>query len=211
MCGITGYWAKQAGVLTEGTLQRMNTALRRRGPDGEGYFEEPGIGLAMRRLAVIDLAGGWQPVYNEDHSVVVVMNGEVYNYQALTKKLLEKGHHFSTHSDTEVIPHLYEEYGDELVKHLEGMFAFALWDKNRKRLLLARDRMGIKPLFFGFTGNHLLFGSEIKALLASGLISKRIDADAIDDLFAYNFIPQRIFDDLDSIVIQIKLTVGFFR
>lgn len=189
MCGITGYWSPRGKSLQEGILRRMNEALRRRGPDGEGRFEAPGIGLAMRRLSIIDLNGGWQPIYNEDRSVVVVMNGEIYNYKALTEKLKAAGHTFSTNSDTEVIVHLYEEYGLDFLKHLEGMFAIALWDKNRKRLVLARDRLGIKPLYFSFDNGLCLFGSEIKALLASGQINKGIDVEALDDLFAYNFIP----------------------
>lgn len=189
MCGITGYWSPNAKAPESGMLKRMNNALRRRGPDGEGQFEAPGVGLAMRRLSIIDLEGGWQPIYNEDRSVVVVMNGEIYNYRALTEKLIGLGHRFSTHSDTEVLVHLYEEYGIDFVKYLEGMFAFALWDKTKRRLMLVRDRLGIKPLFFSFEKGLLLFGSEIKALLASNLVSKGLDVDALDDLFAFNFIP----------------------
>jgi asparagine synthase (glutamine-hydrolysing) len=167
----------------------MNDAIIRRGPDGEGFFEQGGTGLAMRRLSIIDLAGGWQPIYNEDRSVAVVMNGEIYNYQSLARALKQRGHRFSTASDTEVLVHLYEEHGDALVDHLEGMFAFALWDTNRRRLLIARDRLGIKPIYYSAQGGSLFFGSEIKSLRASGQVSLELDPAAIDDLFTYNFIP----------------------
>ncbi len=189
MCGICGYWAGTGAALPDGTLQAMNATLERRGPDGAGYFEADGVGLAMRRLAIIDLEGGWQPLYNEDRSVVVVMNGEIYNYQELQARLRERGHRLATHSDTEVLVHLYEEYGDSLVDHLEGMFAFALWDRSKRRLLIARDRLGIKPLYYSEAGGRLVFGSEIKALLASGSVATDIDYAAVDLFFAHNFIP----------------------
>src|SRR6185312_13023306 len=129
------------------TLQAMNDVLVRRGPDGAGALVSGPVGLAMRRLAIIDLAGGGQPIYNEDRSVAVVFNGEIYNYKALRERLLARGHEFRTNSDTEVIVHLYEERGADLVRDLEGMFAFALWDARAGSLLLARDPLGIKPLF----------------------------------------------------------------
>jgi asparagine synthase (glutamine-hydrolysing) len=189
MCGICGYWTASGDAPPTSMLKAMNTALTRRGPDGEGYFEAAGIGLAMRRLAIIDLEGGWQPIYNEDRSVVVVMNGEIYNYAKLRQDLLQRGHRFATASDTEVLVHLYEEYGDELATHLEGMFAFALWDVARRRLLVVRDRLGIKPLYYAFDNGRLYFGSEIKAILASGQVATEIDYEAFDQFFAYNYIP----------------------
>jgi asparagine synthase (glutamine-hydrolysing) len=189
MCGITGYWLSPNQQVPAGTLKRMNDAITRRGPDGEGFFEDGGIGLAMRRLSIIDLAGGWQPLYNEDRSVAVMMNGEIYNYQTLARALKQRGHRFSSSSDTEVLVHLYEEHGDALVDHLEGMFAFTLWDAKRRRLLIARDRLGIKPVYYSVRGGSLFFGSEIKSLKASGQVSLEIDPAAIDDLFTYNFIP----------------------
>lgn len=189
MCGITGYWLTPNQQVPAGTLKRMNDAITRRGPDGEGFFEDGGTGLAMRRLSIIDLTGGWQPIYNEDRSVVVVMNGEIYNYQSLARALKGRGHHFATASDTEVLVHLYEEHGDALVDHLEGMFAFALWDVARRRLLIARDRLGIKPLYYSVRGGSLFFASEIKSLKASGQVPLEVDPAAIDDLFTYNFIP----------------------
>ena len=209
MCGITGFWLPPNHSVPQGTLKRMNDALRRRGPDGEGFFEQDGVGLAMRRLSIIDLTGGWQPIYNEDRSVVVVMNGEIYNYQSLARSLKERGHRFSTASDTEVLVHLYEEHGDALVDHLEGMFAFALWDFRRRRLLIARDRLGIKPLYFAFHGGALFFGSEIKALKASGQVRLEVDPVAIEDLFTYNFIPapRSIYRDIRKLKPGHRITV----
>jgi asparagine synthase (glutamine-hydrolysing) len=189
MCGITGYWAPPNSSIAPTMLERMNRSLTRRGPDGQGHYEQEGIGLAMRRLAIIDLEGGWQPIYNEDRSVVVVMNGEIYNYQKLSRRLVAQGHRFYTRSDTEVLVHLYEEHGDALVEHLEGMFAFALWDARRRRLLIARDRLGIKPLFYGWADDKLFFGSEIKALKASDAFPLEIDPVALDQFFTFNFIP----------------------
>src|SRR6266702_4134266 len=159
MCGICGFVALNggtgAGRLTESLLLAMNSRIERRGPDGSGhYFQSFGdatVGLAMRRLAIIDLAGGQQPIFNEDRSVCVVFNGEIYNYRHLRRQLAAKGHHLQTDSDTETIVHLYEEYGADLPRHLEGMFAFALWDIRARKLLLARDRLGIKPLFIART------------------------------------------------------------
>lgn len=188
MCGITGFLDVD-GRLSETDLRRMNATLTRRGPDGEGYFSAPGIGLAMRRLAIIDLEGGWQPVYNEDKTIAVVFNGEIYNYQQLRARLIEQGHRFRTHSDSEVIAHLYEEHGEAFVERLEGMFAIALWDSVKKRLVIARDRLGIKPLFVARIGRSLVFGSEIKSVLASGIVPKAVDWSAVDQYFAYTYIP----------------------
>lgn len=188
MCGICGYYGEQAAISNE-TLERMNHALVRRGPDEGGMFRDLGVGLAMRRLSIIDLAGGRQPIQNEDGTVWIVFNGEIYNYRELRATLLQRGHRFRTHTDTEVIVHLYEEYGDDLVHHLRGMFAFALWDAHRSRGLLVRDRLGIKPLFYAQAGDTLLFGSEIKAVLATKLIERDIDYQALDAFFAFTYIP----------------------
>ena len=143
----------------------------------------------MRRLSIIDLGGGHQPIHNEDETVWVVFNGEIYNYRELRKDLQQRGHIFQTDSDTEVIVHLYEEYGDDLVHSLQGMFAFALWDANKKRALIARDRLGIKPLFFSQIGSSIVFGSEIKAVLGSGLVGTDIDLQALDAYLAFTYIP----------------------
>ncbi len=187
MCGICGF-VSSAG-WSAATLQGMNDVIFRRGPDGEGMLHEGPVGLAMRRLAIIDVAGGWQPVYNEDHSVAVVFNGEIYNFKSLREGLRSRGHQFRTNSDTEVIVHLYEEKGADLVADLEGMFAFALWDARQEKLLLARDRLGIKPLYIAQLPGGVLFGSEIKSLLSTGLVPLDIDWQAMDEFFTYTFIP----------------------
>ena len=188
MCGICGYFGESAAIAGD-TLERMNQSLYRRGPDEGGIFQESGVGLAMRRLSIIDLAGGRQPIHNEDRSVWVVFNGEIYNYRELRSRLIERGHCFETSSDTEVLVHLYEEYGDALVDHLRGMFAFALWDTRRQRGLVARDRLGIKPLFYTQLDGMLMFGSEIKALLASGRVQRDLDYQALDAFLTYTYIP----------------------
>jgi asparagine synthase (glutamine-hydrolysing) len=187
MCGICGF-VSTAGWSTA-TLQGMNDVIFRRGPDGEGVLHAGPVGLAMRRLAIIDVDGGWQPVYNEDRSVAVVFNGEIYNFKALREGLRARGHQFRTNSDTEVIVHLYEEKGADLVNDLEGMFAFALWDARQEKLLLARDRLGIKPLYVAQLPGGVLFGSEIKSLLSTGLVPLDIDWQAMDEFFTYTFIP----------------------
>jgi asparagine synthase (glutamine-hydrolysing) len=167
----------------------MGQAIAHRGPDGEGFWLEPGVGLVHRRLAIIDLEGGRQPLGNEDGSVQVVFNGEVYNYRELTAWLEARGHRFRTRSDTEVLAHLYEEEGDRLVERLRGMFAFALWDRSRRRLLLARDRVGIKPLYVYRDDDKLLFGSEIKAILAYPDLRPAIDPEALEDFLAFGLVP----------------------
>jgi asparagine synthase (glutamine-hydrolysing) len=187
MCGICGYFGGSS--ISGDTLERMNCTLARRGPDDKGTFREPGVGLAMRRLSIIDLSGGHQPIHNEDRTVWVVFNGEIYNHLELRRALQELGHRFETNSDTEVIVHLYEEYGDDLVNHLRGMFAFALWDSRRSRGLIARDRLGVKPLFYARVGSTLLFGSEIKAVLASGVVDCSLDYQALDAFFAFTYVP----------------------
>jgi asparagine synthase (glutamine-hydrolysing) len=208
MCGICGFvsFAGWPGSM----LQAMNDVLVRRGPDGEGSLLAGGVGLAMRRLAIIDVAGGTQPVYNEDRSVAAVYNGEIYNFKALRAGLIARGHQFRTQSDTEVIVHLYEEHGAELVRELEGMFAFALWDARKETLLLARDRLGIKPLFIARLAGGILFGSEMKSLLASGLVPPQIDWQAVDEFLAYTFIPapRTIYRDIRKILPGTTVSIG---
>ena len=153
-------------------LQRMVSAIRHRGPDGSGFHVEPGVGLGHARLSIIDLAGGAQPVHNEDQTVWISYNGEVFNYVELRRMLEQRGHRFYTNTDTEVIVHLYEELGDDFVQELNGQFAFALWDRPRRRLLLVRDRTGILPLYYTRTRQGVLFASEVKALLASGELQR---------------------------------------
>src|SRR4051794_8953592 len=165
MCGIAGIvYADPARTPEQTLLKAMGDSIAHRGPDAEGFWREAGVGLVHRRLSIIDLAGGDQPIANEDGSLQVIFNGEIYNFQALRSWLESRGHRFRTHSDTEVLVHLYEEDGDRLVERLRGMFTFALWDRRRKRLLLARDRLGIKPLYLYRDAEKLLFGSELKAL-----------------------------------------------
>ena len=190
MCGICGYFVFPGGVAPpQSTLRAMNDSLIRRGPDGEGFFTDTGVGLAMRRLSIIDVDHGWQPIFNEDRTVVVVLNGEIYNYRSLRTKLAEKGHDFRTNSDTEVLVHLYEEYGADFPQHLEGMFAFALWDTSRQLLVLGRDRLGIKPLFVSSFGNVLYFASEIKALRPAGVDLSLISPAATVQYFELGYIP----------------------
>ncbi|MDQ2976124.1 MAG: asparagine synthase (glutamine-hydrolyzing) [Acidobacteriota bacterium] len=191
MCGISGIVGRQELSATE--LERIrvvNQALLHRGPDGDGYYSERHIALAMRRLSIIDLAGGWQPLYNEDRSLALVANGEIYNFVELRQRLQANGHHFNTGSDCETILHLYEEYGADCVHHLRGMFAFALWDSKRQRLLLARDRMGEKPLYLYERNGQLLFASELKSLLRSGMTPFELDPVAVNLYFHYQFVPE---------------------
>jgi len=165
MCGICGVVHLDGKLVTERLLEAMNNTLAHRGPSGAGYYVDDTVGLAMRRLSIIDVAGSDQPLYNEDESVALVFNGEIYNFKDLRKNLSQKGHRFRTDGDGETVAHLYEEYGVDCFKHLRGMYAIALWDKRKKRLLLARDRMGQKPLYYYKDDNVLVFASEIKAIL----------------------------------------------
>jgi asparagine synthase (glutamine-hydrolysing) len=188
MCGITGFLDPD-GVLGETDLRRMNATIRRRGPDGEGYYQAPGVGLAMRRLAIIDINGGWQPVYNESKTIAVVFNGEIYNFRELRKDLEQLGHRFRTNSDSEVIAHLYERHGEGFAAHLRGMFGIAIWDTVKRQLVLSRDRFGIKPLYLARVGRSFIFGSELKTVMASGRVERALDWEAVDQYFAYTFIP----------------------
>jgi asparagine synthase (glutamine-hydrolysing) len=186
MCGITGI-AGPAPIGRE-TLEGMMAALTHRGPDDAGTYFAPGIALGHRRLSIIDLAGGRQPIANEDESVWVILNGEIYNYRALRKELQARGHRFATHTDTEVIVHLYEEFGDDCVRHLRGMFAFAVWDDRRKRLLVARDHLGQKPLFYAEADGQFYFGSEIKAILAALPDRRRVEPAALDQYLSLRIV-----------------------
>jgi asparagine synthase (glutamine-hydrolysing) len=167
----------------------MCDLMAHRGPDAEGYHLNGEVALGHRRLSIIDLHTGDQPMYNESRTVAVVFNGEIYNFQTLRRELEAKGHRFTTRSDTEVIPHLYEEHGPEAVTHLRGMFALALWDSRKRRLLLARDRMGQKPLFYSRVGRGMVFASEMKSILASRRVEDRLDYMALDSYLSHQFIP----------------------
>ena len=191
MCGIAGIFdTRGRGEIDRALLQRMNRRQSHRGPDGEGYHFAPGIGLAHRRLAIIDLAGGHQPMFNDDRSVAVVFNGEIYNYRELKLELSDRGHRFRTNSDTEVIVRGWEEWGESCVERFRGMFAFALWDERQDTLFLARDRIGIKPLYYSILPDgQALFASELKALLLHPRFERELDPTAVEDYFAYGYVP----------------------
>lgn len=190
MCGIAGIVSTAAGQRMESaTIHRMCQAILHRGPDEEGIFVKDGIGLGMRRLSIIDLAGGQQPVFNEDRTAWIVFNGEIYNFEELREDLLKRGHRFSTHSDTETIVHLYEEMGPDCVNKLRGMFAFALYDERRQKLLMARDRLGKKPLHYALQGQRLLFGSEIKAILAVAPELATVNQEALLQYMYFGYVP----------------------
>ncbi len=189
MCGIAGFIDKNSSYENaEHLLDAMCKIIRHRGPDDQGMWFGDGVALGMRRLSIIDLSGGHQPLYNEDQSIQIVFNGEIYNYLELQKELKAHGHQFHTNSDTEVIVHAYEEYGDQCVQRLRGMFVFALWDRNRQRLLAARDRFGKKPFNYYWDGQRLIFGSEIKSILEAG-IPRAINAQALDEYLLYRYVP----------------------
>jgi len=186
VCGIAGILSQGAAAApTQGELSAMIGSLRHRGPDGVGFYCRNEIGFAHSRLSIIDLASGDQPIHNEDQTVWVTFNGEIFNYVELRAELERKGHRFYTQSDTEVIVHLYEDHGDDFVAHLNGQFAIALWDSRRKRLVLARDRVGIRPLFYTHKHGRLLFASEVKALLALPGTERRIDPLALGEIFTF--------------------------
>src|ERR1044071_6857359 len=190
MCGIAGILANER--LSDDArplLKEMADTLTHRGPDGEGFYFDDRIGLAHRRLSIIDLEGGRQPLANEEGTVWVTFNGEIYNYLELRKILVQKGHVFKTSSDTEVIVHLYEEKGEAFVQDLRGMFAIGLWDARNKRLLLMRDRLGKKPLFYSALRDAFIFASEMKSLLRFPGLSVDIDAEALVDYFSLLYIP----------------------
>ncbi|MBF0454172.1 MAG: amidotransferase 1, exosortase A system-associated [Magnetococcales bacterium] len=191
MCGIVGLFDIRGERQPDReVLADMNSAIRHRGPDGDGLFAQAGIGLGHRRLSIIDLAGGGQPLFNEDGSVAVVFNGEIYNFQTLTTQLESLGHLFRTLSDTEVLVHAWEEWGEGCVDRLRGMFSFAIWDKNRGCLFLARDHLGVKPLHYAFLPNGwFLFASELKGLTAHPQVDRTIDPRSVECYFALGYVP----------------------
>ena len=210
MCGIAGiFLADRSRVIDRRQLERMVSVLSHRGPDEESLYLRGPIGLGNRRLSVIDLAGGRQPIFSEDRSKAVVFNGEIYGFQELRRELQGRGHHFQTLSDTEVIVHAYEEYGRECVHHLRGMFALAIWDDTRQELFLARDRLGIKPLYYAWDGSTFLFASELKAILQVPTVRRDLDPCALDDYLTYNYIPapKTIFRDIRKLLPGHSLSV----
>ena len=188
MCGIVGIFSPD-GSKNLAKIHAMNDTLFRRGPDQGGVFESEKLAIGMRRLSIIDLEHGAQPIFNEDKSIVIVFNGEIYNHIELREALISKGHTYSTHSDTETLIHLYEEYGIGMLEHLRGMFAFCIWDIKNETGLLARDHFGIKPLYYSLSNKELKFASELKALSKTDLINKDINLQALDAYLAYTYIP----------------------
>jgi len=201
MCGITGIYSFNGNEVDRARLQHMTDALAHRGPDGSGQFVQGNVGLGHRRLSIIDLEGGSQPLSNEDDSVHIVFNGEIYNFIELREELVKAGHRFKTRSDTEVIVHAYEQWGAQCVNHFNGIFAFAIWDERQRRLFLARDHLGVKPLYYIVADGNLLFGSEIKALLAHPSCPRRVDMAALGQLFTFRYVPspRTLFDGISKL------------
>jgi asparagine synthase (glutamine-hydrolysing) len=191
MCGICGvFHTDRARRVERETLGEMNQRIVHRGPDDDGFFVEGNVGFAMRRLSIIDIKTGHQPITNENENIWIVYNGELYNHHELRRDLEARGHRYRTKSDTESIVHLYEEYGRDCVKYLRGMFAFAIWDRRNRRLFIARDRLGIKPLYYRFDGSTLLFGSEIKAILAYPGVNAEFNRATLAEYLAFGYIPE---------------------
>ena len=213
MCGITG-WANFDSHTpppdgAQDLLHAMCERMVHRGPDSEGLYVTTGAALGMRRLAIIDLVTGEQPVFNEDRSIAVILNGEIYNYRELRTELEKRGHSFQSASDTEVLPHLYEEYGDDMLRQLNGMFAFALWDSKKRRLLIARDRFGEKPLYWGVFDNTLLFASEPKVLLAHRSVKPSLNLQALRQYLSFDYVPAplSIYQGINKLPAAHKLTL----
>lgn len=212
MCGITGIFDTRGKRPFDRTLiDRMNETQHHRGPDEGGIHLEPGLAFGHRRLSIIDISTGQQPLFNEDGSVCVVFNGEIYNFQELIPELAELGHVFRTKSDTEVIVHAWEAWGEDCVRRFRGMFAFALWDRNRETLFLARDRLGVKPLYYAqLADGQFLFGSELKSILAHPDFRREISPYAIEEYFALGYVPEprTIFKGAEKLCPGHMLTVG---
>jgi asparagine synthase (glutamine-hydrolysing) len=192
MCGIAGMFEPETTMgpyERREVLRRMCCVINHRGPDDEGFYVEGGVALGMRRLSIIDLFTGHQPMSNEDGSVRIVFNGEIYNYREIRDELISRGHTFQTGSDTEVIVHLYEDEGEACVERLRGMFAFAIYDRRERKLFIARDRVGVKPLHYAVVGNGIVFGSEIKSLLQHRAVGREINLEAVSDFFSFGYVP----------------------
>ena len=195
MCGIAGMISMTDGAVAERAerLDAMCRVITHRGPDEQGTAVVGRAAMGMRRLSIIDLAGGQQPVYNADRTKLIVFNGEIYNYRELRRQLEARGHVFRTNSDTETIINAYQEYGKDCVRHLRGMFAFAIWDNSDQSLFIARDRVGKKPLFYSVTpSGEFVFGSELKVLLTHGGISREIDRGALDAYLTFGYVPEEL-------------------
>ncbi len=213
MCGIVGIFdTRESSSIDRELLNAMNESQFHRGPDAGGLHIEPGVGLGHRRLSIIDLSSGKQPMTNEDETVWVTFNGEIYNFPELSEALKKVGHQFKTHSDTEVIVHAWEEWGEKCVDRFRGMFAFAIWDRNQQTLFLARDRLGKKPLHYAMLPNgHLIFGSELKALYVHPLLQKVIDPKAVEEYFAFGYVadPRSIFEGIKKLPPAHTLSIKF--
>ncbi|WP_040952913.1 asparagine synthase (glutamine-hydrolyzing) [Gorillibacterium massiliense] len=190
MCGIAGLMRFDGQEPSRESLKRMTDVIAHRGPDDSGFLTEGGIGLGFRRLSIIDLREGHQPLCNEDESVWIIFNGEIYNYKELRATLEARGHVFRTHSDTETIVHLYEEYGEECVKMLRGMFGFVIWDRNKRMLFGARDHFGIKPFYYHYSSEQFVFGSEIKSLLEAEGIERQVNTDGLMNYLTFQYVPE---------------------
>lgn len=201
MCGILGVQLLNGERVDRTLLNTMIGQLHHRGPDATGFYIDGPVGFAHARLSIIDLNGGHQPMHNEDQTVWITFNGEIFNYIELRNDLIQKGHRFRTQSDTEVIIHLYEEKGEDCVQYLNGQWAFAIWDKKRDKLFMSRDRLGVRPLFYSLTTRGLLFGSEIKSLLAYPGLTREIDLQALDQLFTFwvTLPPRTIFKGISEL------------
>lgn len=204
MCGIAGFISREDSNAAEreSRLDAMCKVITHRGPDEQGMTVRGRAALGMRRLSIIDLAGGQQPIFNEDDSIFIVFNGEIYNFLELREDLIKRGYKFKTHSDTETILHAYEEYGENCVDYLRGMFAFAIWNKRDESLFIARDRVGKKPLFYSLVNGNFIFGSELKVLLEHGEISREIDYAALDSYLTFSYVPEEfcIFKDVQKLL-----------
>jgi len=203
MCGICGIFFKNRDWRVQGdVLVRMNRTITHRGQDDEGFFVEENVGLAMRRLSIIDVKSGHQPIANENRDVWIVFNGEIYNHAELRSQLEAKGHQYRTHSDTETIVHLYEEYGRDCVKHLRGMFAFVIWDRRKRIIFAARDRLGIKPFYYRWDGEAFLFGSEIKAIFAYPAVSPEFNRGTLAEYLAFGYVtgPETMFSGIRKLM-----------
>jgi asparagine synthase (glutamine-hydrolysing) len=210
MCGIAGFISREKTSVgeREARLDAMCKTITHRGPDEQGLTVKGRAALGMRRLSIIDLAGGQQPIFNEDDSIFIVFNGEIYNFQELREDLIKRGYKFKTHSDTETILHAYQEYGENCVDHLRGMFAFAIWNERDESLFIARDRVGKKPLFYSQINGNFVFGSELKVLLEHGEIRREIDYAALDSYLTFGYVPEEfcIFKDVKKLLPGHSLT-----
>jgi|APSaa5957512535_1039671.scaffolds.fasta_scaffold35694_2 asparagine synthase (glutamine-hydrolysing) len=202
MCGVVGIFSNNSNpVPGDDVIRKMADSIIHRGPDDEGIYSNADVALGFRRLSIIDLDSGHQPIHNEDKSIWTVLNGEIYNYKELRSSLIQKGHTFYTNADTEVLVHLYEEFGEELVHQLRGMFVFCIWDSRKKKLLIFRDHLGIKPLFYTEANGQLIFASEMKAIIASGFTNKKIDVNALDHYLGLQYVPAplTIYEDIKKL------------